>query len=119
MATARASLESVLFTAPAPSSRTRAASLGCTTRHPFPGCQQLLRQQVPQPAGAFHRPGPLRPLRCPLQQPLRLGRRGPYPYLARQLLVRADRHRCVRAFVRVHPDHHYRHDRLLPFALAG
>ena len=36
------------------------------------GRDQLLGRQVPQPAGALHRPGTLRPGSCPGQQLLRL-----------------------------------------------
>ena len=74
------------------------------------GRDQLLGQQVPQPVGAFHRPGPLRPGRCPGQQPLCLRGRGPDPHLAQRGLIRIDRHRRVRSLVRVHADHHHRHD---------
>jgi hypothetical protein len=83
---------------------------GLDIRHLLPGCEQLPGQQVPRAAGALHRPGPLRPGRRPLRQPPRLHRRGPYPHLAGRLLIRADRHRGVRALVRAGADHHCRHD---------
>jgi len=69
---------------------------------------------VPQPAGAFHRPGPLRPGRRPLQQPLRLTSRGSYPHLAKRPFIRAGRYRRVQALMRARTDHHYRHDLPLP-----
>ena len=47
------------------------------------------------------------------RQPLRLGRRATHPQLAQRLLGRADRHRRVRALVRVDTDHHCRHQPLL------
>ena len=75
-------------------------------QHPLPGRDQLLGQQMPQPAGALHRPGPLRPVRCPRHQLLRLGRGRADPQPAQRLFACANRHRGMRAFVRVHPDHH-------------
>jgi hypothetical protein len=42
-------------------------------RHPLTRGEQLLSQQMPQPARAFDRPGALRPGLRPPQQPLRLG----------------------------------------------
>jgi hypothetical protein len=83
--------------------------LGRHVQHLLTGGDQLLRQQAPQPGGALHRPGPLRPRRCPRQQLLRLRRAGAHPQLAQRLLDHADRHRRVRALVRVDPDHHFRH----------
>ena len=59
-----------------------------------------------QPAGAFHRPGPLRPGLRPGDLLPGLVRAGPHPQLAQQLLGRADRHRGMRALMRVDPDHH-------------
>ncbi len=87
--------------------------LGRHIQHPLPGGDQLLGQQVAQPGGALHRPGPLRPRRRPRQQLLRLGRAGTHPQLAQRLLTRADRHRGMRALVRVDPDHHFRHQHAL------
>jgi hypothetical protein len=78
-------------------------------QHPLAHGDQLLGQQMPQPAGAFDRPGPLRPGRRPRQQALRLAGRGVDPQLAEPLLRRADRHHGVRSLVRVHADHHCRH----------
>jgi hypothetical protein len=83
--------------------------LGLHVQHPLPGGHQLLRQQVPQAGGAFYRPGPLRPGLRPGQQPLRLRGAGPHPQQSHPNLIRADRHRRVRALMRVHADHHRRH----------
>ena len=104
-ATDRASSGSVLFVSPASSSRTRAASLGCTSstarrRRPAAG------PAAAQPAGAFHRPGPLRPGLRPGNQRPGPVRAGPHPQLAQRLPGRADRHRGVRALMRAGPDHH-------------
>jgi len=90
------------------------AQLGRHIQHPLTGRQQLLGQQVAQPAGALNGPGPLRPGRGPGQQPLRLGGAGTDLQLTQRLLRRADRHRRVRGLVRVDPDHHCRHERPLP-----
>ena len=76
-------------------------------QHPLPGGDQLLRQQAPQPGGALDRPGPRRPARRPRPQLFRLGRASLHPQLTQRLLARADRHRRVRALVRVDPDHHF------------
>jgi hypothetical protein len=72
----------------------------------LPGSDELLGQQVPQPGSALDRPGPLRPLPCPRQQLAGLGRAGTHLQLALPLFARADRHRRVRALMRVDPDHH-------------
>ena len=77
--------------------------------HPFPGGGQLLGQQAPQPGGALHRPGPLRPRPRPRHQLGCLRRAGPHLYLSQRLLAWPDRHRRVRAFMRADPDHHHRH----------
>jgi hypothetical protein len=45
---------------------------GLRIQHPLTGRQQLLGQQVPQAGGTLDSPGPLRPLRRPRQQMLRL-----------------------------------------------
>ncbi len=82
--------------------------------HPLPGSDQLLGQQVPQAGRALHRPGPLRPGRRPGYEPPGLSRAGPHPQLAQRLLGHADRHRRVRALVRIDADHHCCH-RLIPF----
>ena len=89
------------------------AELGRHIQHPLIRGQQLLGQQVAQPADALYRPGPLRPGRGPGQQPLRLGGAGTDPQLTQRLLGRADRHRRVRGLVRVNPDQHC-HERPLP-----
>jgi hypothetical protein len=84
-------------------------------QHPLTRGQQLLGQLMTDPAGAFHRPGPLRPRLGPPQQPLGLDRRGAHPQLAQRLLRGVDGHRRVRGLVRIHPDHYHRHDwHLLP-----
>jgi hypothetical protein len=85
------------------------AQLGLHVQHPLADSDQLLGQQVPQPAGALDRPGALRPRRRPRHQPLRLAGRGTHPQPAQRLLRRIDRHRGVRPLVRVHADHHCRH----------
>jgi hypothetical protein len=82
------------------------SQLGLHIQHPLAGGDQLLGQQPAQPAGAFHRPGPLRPGLRPGNQLPGLVRAGPHPQLAQRLLGRADRHRGVRALMRVDPDHH-------------
>ena len=87
------------------------AELGLDIKDPLTGRQQLLGQQVPQARGAPGRPGPLRPVRRPRQQPLRLRGAGTHPQLTQRFLRAADRHRGVRALVRIHPDHHCRHER--------
>ena len=87
------------------------AELRLHIQHLLTNGQQLLGQQVPQPGGALDSPGPLRPGRRPRQQPLRLRRRGAHPHLTQRLLRRPDRHRGVRALVRIHPDHHSHHER--------
>jgi hypothetical protein len=73
-ATDRASLGSLLPVFSVCSSRTRAASLGCTSTTRFPGGNQLLGQQAAQPGGALHRPGPFRPGGRSGDQLLGLGR---------------------------------------------
>jgi len=94
------------------------AELGRHIQHPLTRALQLLGQQMPRAAGALDRPGPLRPGRGPHQQPLRLGSAGGYPQLTQRLLGRADRHRGVRGLVRIDPDHHCRHGKLLPYRRA-
>jgi hypothetical protein len=49
--------------------------LGRHVEHPFPGGDQLLREQMPEPARALHRPAPLRPASGPAQQHPDLSRR--------------------------------------------
>jgi Transposase IS116/IS110/IS902 family len=103
MATERASFGSFLPVAPDPAAGpARPAWAG--RRAPVPRRDQLLGQQVPQPADALDRPGPLRPETRPAQQPLDLRCTGPHPNLA-QVLLRPDRHRGMRSLMRVHPDH--------------
>ena len=80
-------------------------------QHPLTGGDQLLGQQIPQPGRALDRPGPLRPPLRPRQQLAGLGRAGAHLQLALPLFARADRHRGVRALVRVDPDHHFCHQR--------
>ena len=80
--------------------------LGRHVQHPLPGSDQLLGQQMPQPTSAFHGPGPLRPGRGPGHQLLRLGRGRADPQLAQRLFACPDRHRGMRALMRVHADHH-------------
>ena len=89
------------------------AQLGLHVQDPLAGRQQLLGQQVPQASGSLDRPGPLRPGRGPFQQPLRLRGTGPHPQFAQRLLDPADRHRRMRGLVRIDPDHHSCHERLL------
>jgi len=60
--------------------------LGRHIQHLLTRGDQLLGQQAPQPGGALHRPGPLRPGGRPRQQLGRLGRASIYPYLAQRLL---------------------------------
>jgi hypothetical protein len=57
--------------------------LGRHVQHPLTGRQQLLGQQMTQPARAFDRPGPLGPRLRPRQQPLGLHRRGAHPQLTK------------------------------------
>ena len=76
---------------------------------PLTGGDELLGQQVAQPGSAFDRPGPLWPRRRPLRELPGLRSRGADPDLAQRLFCRADHHRCVRALVRVHADHHCHH----------
>ena len=64
--------------------------------HPLAGRDQLLGQQVTQPAGALDRPGPPRPRGRPRHQPLHLAGRSADPQRAEWLLLRVDRHRGVR-----------------------
>jgi hypothetical protein len=99
-ATGRASLGSFLPVFPVCSSRTRAASLGCTSLPPLTGGDQLLGQQAAQPGGALHRPGPLRPGPRPGGQLAGLARACPDPQRAQRLLGRAHCHRGVRALMR-------------------
>lgn len=94
-------------------------------RRQQPGCQlrldvhdaltsghELLGQQIPDAAGALHSPRPLLELRCPLQQPSDLARRGAYSKRAERHLALVDRRRGMRPLVRVDSDHHC-HGRLL------
>jgi hypothetical protein len=87
---------------------------GCQLRlhvqHPLTRRQQLLGQQMAHTAGALYRPGPLRPGVRPRHQLLRLAKAGAYPRLAQRLFGGVDRHRRVRALVRINPDHHCRHE---------
>src|SRR6266702_2046605 len=80
------------------------AKLGLHIQHPLAGRHQLLGQQVTQAVGAPGRPGPLRPGRRPRQQPLGLGGRQAHPQLIQRLPGHADRHRGMRALVRVNAD---------------
>jgi len=89
------------------------AELGLDIKDPLTRRQQLLGQQVTQPGGALDRPGPLRPGRRPRQQPLRLRHRSTHPQLTQRFLRCADRHRGMRTLMRIHPDHHCRHERPL------
>ena len=116
MATDRASFGSFLFTAPAASRRTRAASLGCTPRTRSPAaascrasrCPSPQRPPLPRtaratppPTPADSRPAPPRP--APAAGPAAAHRpRWPRP--------------CGRPR-RAHADHHHCHD--LPPALAS
>jgi hypothetical protein len=94
--------------------------LGRHIQHPLTRGEQLLGQQMPQPARAFDRPGALRPGLRPPQQPLRLGGAGPYLQLAPRHFRRVDRHRGMRGLVRVDPDHHRHHgNALLPVLDLG
>src|ERR1700730_13493148 len=111
-ATDRASFGSVLFTFPVASSRTRAPSLGCTSTTRSPA-DSSCRPAGDQAFGALPAPCPLRPARGPCQQPLGLRGAGAHPQLAQRLLGSAERHRCVRGLMRIDPDHHSCHERLL------
>ncbi len=79
-------------------------------QHPLADGHQLPGQQMPQPARALHRPGPLRPRRRPRHQLLRLSHRRADPQLTQRLFACTDRHRGMRALVRVDPDHHCHHE---------
>jgi hypothetical protein len=83
--------------------------LGLHVQDPLPGGGELLGEQVTQAAGAFHRPGPLRPRRRPGDQLLSLSSRSADPQLTQRLFRQIDDHRRMRALVRVYPDHHCRH----------
>ena len=111
-----ASLGSFLFTFPLASSRTRAASLGgtsstCPRRRPAAGT-----------AGA---PGPPAPSTAQVRSGQAVAqasscwpaRRRPAPVSGPGPPPRPDRHRGVRSLVRVHPDHHCRHQLPLPLEL--
>ncbi len=78
-------------------------------QHPLADGDELLGQQVTEPGSALHGPGPVRPRGRPRDQLLRLAKRCADPDLAQRLLARADHHRGVRPFMRVHADHHCRH----------
>jgi hypothetical protein len=68
---------------------------------------------------ALHRPSPLWPGVRPRHQLLRLAKAGAYPQLAQRLFGGVDRHRRMRALVRINPDHHCRHeDASFPNSLA-
>ena len=67
---------------------------------------------------ALHRPGPLRPGVRPRHQLLRLAEAGAHPQLAQRLFGGADRHRRMRALVRINPDHHCRHEAASSHSLA-
>jgi hypothetical protein len=82
------------------------SQLGLPIQHALTGGDQLLGQQVPQPPGALHRPGPLRPGPRPGDQLPSLVRAGPDPQRAQRLPGRAHRPRGMRALMRVDPDHH-------------
>jgi hypothetical protein len=62
------SFGSFLLVSPASSRSTPRGQVRRHTKHPLPCSDQLLGQQMPQPAGARHRPGPLRPARRPRHQ---------------------------------------------------
>ena len=81
-ATERASFWSFLLICPVSSSRTRAASLGGTSSDLFAGGDQLLREQMPQPARALDRPRPLRPATRPSSAAPRPARPMPAPAAA-------------------------------------
>ncbi len=85
------------------------AQLGLHVQHLLVGRQELLGQHVTQPARALDGPGPLGPFRSPFQQLAGLIRRGPHAQLAERHLGRVDRYRRVGSLVRIHPDHHHRH----------
>ena len=74
--------------------------LGLRIEHPLTRGGQLLREEIAEPAGALHRPGPLRPGLRPGDQLPGLGRAGPDPQPAQPLPGRADRHRGARALTR-------------------
>jgi hypothetical protein len=87
------------------------AQLGLHVQDPLTRGQQLLGQQVTQAARALDGPGPLRPGRRPGQQLLGLRYRSTHAQLTQRLLRRADRHRRVRALVRIDAYHHCSHER--------
>ena len=74
-----------------------------------PAASELLGQQVAQAAGALDCPGPLRPVSGPFHQLAGLGCRRPHPHRPELPFRRVDRHRGMRSLVRVHSDHHSRH----------
>jgi hypothetical protein len=82
---------------------------GLHVEHALSGGDQLLRQQVPQPARPFDRPRPLPPATGPVQQRLGLFGRGAHPQLSQLLLASIDHERGVRSLVRINPDHHTSH----------
>jgi hypothetical protein len=86
--------------------------LGRHVSYPLPSSHQLLGQQMPQPASALHGPGPPRPRPRPGHQLLSLGRGRADPQLTQRLFGCPDRHRGMRALMRVHADHHCRHQHL-------
>jgi hypothetical protein len=83
--------------------------LGRHVEHSLAGGEQLLRQQLPQPARPFDRPRPLPPTTSPAQQRLGLFARGAHPQLPQWLLASIDHKRGVRPLMRIDPDHHACH----------
>jgi len=73
---------------------------------PLAGVEELLGQQVAEPAGGLDRPGAVLEARRPLQQLIDLASRRPHLHLAELRLVLVDRHRRVRPLVGIHADHH-------------
>jgi hypothetical protein len=74
--------------------------------HGFTGRDELLGQQIAQPGGAFDRPGPMRPLLRPCQQPFDLANGRSHLQMPQGCLGVIDRCCGVGPFVRVDPDHH-------------
>jgi len=82
-------------------------------QHPFTGADELLRKQIADTAGAFHRPRTrLEPVR-PRQQLRDLRLRRAHLDRGELHVVAVDRHRGVGPLVRIDTDHH-RHRVVLP-----